>query len=368
MDIKINTEFEKLIPPLSNNERTLLEASILAEGCRDALITWNGWIVDGHNRYAICQEHDIDFDMVEKDFEDENEAKLWMLDNQAGRRNLTDGWLWQLVQTKREILLKMGGEKRERKPDEFVLSKLDKTKEPHNTRKAIANDLGWSTGKAARAQYVWDHAEPEVIEDVKSGEVSIHRAYSKAKKENSKEKAIESRKIPPPDGKYNIIYADPPWKYTSGDQHAKEEQDTVLGTHYPSMSITELCELPIKHMATDNAVLFLWVTSPLLAECFDIISAWGFKYKASIVWNKDAHNVGHYVSVRHEFLLICTRGSFLPDSGKLLPSVVTEKRTDHSVKPETFRSMIDQMYTEGRRIELFARKRVENWDAWGNEC
>lgn len=171
-----------------------------------------------------------------------------------------------------------------------------------------------------------------------------------------------------PDGKYRVIYADPPWKYTSGDQHSNEEQITVLGTHYPSMSIKELCSLKIADIAQDNAVLFMWVTSPLLEECFEVINTWGFKYKASIVWNKEAHNVGHYISVRHEFLLICTRGSCTPDIDKLLPSVVSEKRTGHSVKPEIFRQMIDTMYPSGKRIELFARvNNIKNWESWGNE-
>lgn len=170
-----------------------------------------------------------------------------------------------------------------------------------------------------------------------------------------------------PAGKYRVFYADPPWKYTSGDQHGTEEQDTVLGTHYPSMTISELCALPIKEMTADNAVMFMWVTSPLLDECFEVIKAWGFEYKTSIVWDKMAHNVGHYVSVRHEFLLICTRGSCKPDIDKLLPSVVSEKRTEHSAKPETFRTMIDTMYPNGNRIELFARHPADGWEVWGNE-
>lgn len=172
-----------------------------------------------------------------------------------------------------------------------------------------------------------------------------------------------------PTEKYRVLLSDPPWQYTSGDQHSREEQETVLETHYPSMSIDELCNLPIYKLAEDNSVLFLWVTSPLLEECFDVIRAWGFDYKTSIIWDKQAHNVGHYVSVRHELLLICTRGSCKPDIDYLLPSVVSEKRTEHSVKPEIFRKMIDEMYPYGKRIELFARQKVDNgiWEYWGNE-
>ena len=203
----------------------------------------------------------------------------------------------------------------------------------------------------------------EKFEAVKRGVISISKAQKEANIIRNSEKPTPKA----PDGKYRVIYADPPWKYTSGDQHGTEAQDTILSSHYNSMSIAELCELPIKDMAQDDSVLFMWVTSPLLEECFDVIRAWGFKYKASIVWNKDAHNVGHYVSVRHELLLICTRGSCLPDTNKLFASVVTEKRTAHSVKPETFRNIVDEMYPNGKRIELFARRNIEGWDSWGND-
>ena len=134
------------------------------------------------------------------------------------------------------------------------------------------------------------------------------------------------------------------------------------------MSIEELCALPVLDLAGSDSVLFMWVTSPLLEEAFRVIFAWGFEYRTSIVWNKNAHNYGHYVSVRHEHLLICVRGSCVPDTKELLPSVVTERRGKHSEKPEVFRTMIDTMYPHGPRIELFARKAVAKWERWGNEC
>ena len=134
------------------------------------------------------------------------------------------------------------------------------------------------------------------------------------------------------------------------------------------MSIAELCALDIKGIVEDDAVLFLWVTSPLLAECWPVIEAWGFRYKTSFVWDKVRHNFGHYNSVRHELLLICTRGSCTPDDKTLHDSVVTIERTEkHSEKPEEFRKMIDELYPLGKRIELFARKKVEGWDAYGDE-
>jgi N6-adenosine-specific RNA methylase IME4 len=175
------------------------------------------------------------------------------------------------------------------------------------------------------------------------------------------------RDNPLPSNKYRVFYADPPWKYTSGDQHSTEEQDTVLGTHYPSMTIAELCALDIKSISQNDAVLFLWVTSPLLEESFDVINAWGFQYKTSMVWDKVKHNVGHYVSNRHEFVLICTKGSCKPDNPKLYDSVVSKERTEHSRKPQEFRRIIDDLYPLGARIELFAREKVENWEYYGND-
>lgn len=169
-------------------------------------------------------------------------------------------------------------------------------------------------------------------------------------------------------GTYRVIYADPPWSY--GDKrHDFEGKYTGAEHHYPSMSIAEMCALPVRDIVQDDAVLFMWVTSPLLYEAAPIIDAWGFQYKACFVWDKVAHNVGYYNSVRHEFLLICTRGRCTPDVPKLHDSVIDIKRPEkHSEKPEFFRDLIDAMYPHGERIELFRRGEAPNgWNVWGNQ-
>ena len=172
----------------------------------------------------------------------------------------------------------------------------------------------------------------------------------------------EAKVAPPLEGKYRVIYADPPWKY--GDE--RDGSTTGATDHYPTMSIAELCDLPILDITEDSAVLFLWTTSPLLEDSFKVINAWGFKYKSSFVWDKVKHNMGHYNSVRHEFLLICTRGSCTPDVVKLFDSVQSIERTEHSKKPEEFRAIIDTLYTHGNKIELFARQPADGWEVWGN--
>lgn len=168
--------------------------------------------------------------------------------------------------------------------------------------------------------------------------------------------------------KYSVIYADPPWQYTSGDQHSAEEQETVLGDHYPSMPLRDILALPQAKLAATDCVLFLWCTSPTLPEGLEVVKAWGFNYKACMVWDKVAHNVGNYVSVRHELLLIATKGQ-PPKVPKLVDSVYVEERTEHSRKPQYFRDLIDELYPQGNRIEFFCRgKGKDGWHTWGNEA
>jgi N6-adenosine-specific RNA methylase IME4 len=181
---------------------------------------------------------------------------------------------------------------------------------------------------------------------------------------------LEQRRIVAADlpaGKFRILYADPPWAYN--DTGSGADGFGRADEHYPTMSIDELCALPIAALVEDDAVLFLWVTSPLLGECWPVIDAWGFTYKTSMVWDKQAHNYGHYVSVRHECLLICTRGSCTPDQPTPMPeSVITVRRSkNHSEKPEYFRNVIEQLYPIGRRLELFGRRDVEGWTVYGNQ-
>ena len=208
---------------------------------------------------------------------------------------------------------------------------------------------------------------PDLADQVEAGKKTLSQVTREIRQEELRE-----RTPAPPTGKYRVIYADPPWKYNDAMAISKNGLGESYGpaeAHYPAMTISELCALPINDLAEENAVLFLWTTSPLLEDTFKIINAWGFKYKSSFVWDKVKHNMGHYNSVRHEFLLVCTRGSCTPDVKKLFDSVQSIEREEHSRKPEEFRQIIDTIYTEGQRIELFRRGDAPSgWKAWGNEA
>ena len=220
-------------------------------------------------------------------------------------------------------------------------------------------DLGISKKVASVAQQL--AALPaETREAIAQRETTI----AKVRRETRAEEVRKSVSLP--DARYRVLYADPPWKYND-----KADEGAIQAgghsRHYPPLSMSELCALPIPAICERDAVLFLWVTSPLLFESAAVVSAWDFTYKASFVWDKVKHNMGHYNSVRHEFLLICTRGSCTPDVVTLFDSVQSIERTEHSVKPEEFRNIIDTLYPHGKRLELFARRDVDGWDVFGNE-
>jgi N6-adenosine-specific RNA methylase IME4 len=360
MQIVVDPEFKALIPSLAPEEYAQLEANVRADGCRDPLVLWAGHnvLVDGHHRFAICTRHSLPFETTEIEFATREAVSDWIDANQLGRRNLTPDQR-SIIRGRRYNRTKQDGFKGNQHTVGSGQNVHQQTTaetlaaQHHVTERTIRRD-----GK--RAEFVERLAitNPEAAKAVVDGMKKINEVKRVVRLEEVKEAA----KLP--DAKYRIVYADPPWKY--GDQLTEDYGPARF--HYPSMSIGELCSLPVVELCEKDAVLFLWVTSPLLFECQPIIQAWGFAYKASFVWDKIKHNMGHYNSVRHEFLLICTRGSCQPDVLELVDSVQSIERTQHSAKPEEFRVIIDRLYPHGRRIELFARQEADGWERWGNQA
>lgn len=171
------------------------------------------------------------------------------------------------------------------------------------------------------------------------------------------------------DNKYNIIYADPPWRYEDREVPGGAEQ------HYQTMTIDEIQKLPVQNISADNCILFMWVTFPLLQEGLDTIKAWGFEYKTIgfnwVKWNKKSQSwflgIGNYTRINSEICLIATKGERLPRKDMGICSVVDWPVMDHSKKPDVVRKLIVQLMGDLPRIELFARKEYKGWDCFGNE-
>lgn len=175
------------------------------------------------------------------------------------------------------------------------------------------------------------------------------------------------------DKKYNIIYADPPWKY-----NARNNLNTRFGKgaggHYNLMSYEELEKLPIGNISADNCALFLWTTFPYLDKQIRMFEKWGFTYKTlGFSWIKTNTNnanpffgIGYYTKSNCEVCLLGVKGKMKPISNKV-SSCIISPRQEHSKKPAEVRERIVQLFGDLPRIELFARQHADGWDCWGNE-
>lgn len=164
-------------------------------------------------------------------------------------------------------------------------------------------------------------------------------------------------------GRFPIIVADPPWRY----EHIARSCDAIEN-HYPTMDLAEICRLPVRDLATDAAVVFLWTTSPKLIESGRVLEAWGFEYRTCLAWVKDRTGLGYWARQRHELILVGVRGDFPPPAEGLRPdSVIEAPRGRHSEKPEVFRDLVDRMFPDLPKLELFCRNPRSGWTSWGNE-
>ena len=170
--------------------------------------------------------------------------------------------------------------------------------------------------------------------------------------------------------KYNIIYADPPWQYRSKECLAKKSiLNGKLNYHYDTMSLEDIKNLPIKQIEEKDCLLFLWVVSPMLDDCIEVLKSWGFKYSTiGFVWYKEKTNPGSYTMSECEICLIGKKGRIpTPRGSRNIRQFLSQKKDIHSKKPDEIRNRINKMFPEQSKIELFARQHAEGWDCWGNE-
>lgn len=183
--------------------------------------------------------------------------------------------------------------------------------------------------------------------------------------------------------KYNIIYADPPWTFQTYSEKGKEKKSAEV--HYDCMTIEDIYRLPVNDIADDNSILFLWVTNPMLKQGLETIDSWGFTYKTvAFSWykkNKIADSffwgLGYWTRANVELCLLATKGKptriskgvhqVINDEDCLDTEQIVSAIQKHSQKPAIVREKIVQLCGDVPRVELFARDRIEGWDAWGNE-
>lgn len=353
-------------PLLDDESMRRLGEDIRDNGLQCPITLFEGKIIDGRNRALACKKYRIDPDFEE--VEDVDPA-AFVVSMNLRRRHLDESQRAMIAARMSALLASRNLPADSAPPVEHASDMLNVSDFSTKAARAViakgnpvltkaVDDGVLPVSQAAKLAKLDAKTQNTVVHKVRSG-LSPAEAQRELKAEQIKANGTPQQAK----GKHRVLYADPPWSYGN----SMPPGTGVPTDHYPCMSLDEICELPVKDMAEDDSVLFLWTTSPHLEESFRVIEAWGFKYKTSFVWDKVKHNMGHYNSVRHEFVLVCVRGSCQPDVRKLFDSVVTEERTEHSKKPEVFYEIIDTIYPHGARIELFARSKRKGWKSWGLE-
>jgi len=169
------------------------------------------------------------------------------------------------------------------------------------------------------------------------------------------------------DEMYDVIYADPPWPYANA--RTGGSLTSGAGQQYTVMGISDIMRVPVAPACRDTALCFMWATCPLLPEALATLEAWGFRYKAEIIWHKTGRlGMGFWSRVQAEHLLIGVKGH-VPPPRLQIRNVVEAPTEGHSVKPEVFRGIVEAMADKSlpgwRGLELFARRRAPRWDAAG---
>lgn len=378
--IKIDEEFRSLIPPLTAEEYKGLEESIVKDGCRDALVLWNDTLVDGHNRYQICMKHGIPYQTVQMDFDSKADAAMWMVKNQMARRNLQKFQHVEMLSGVDAIMREEAATRMSPGSNQWSGTNLSPTtNEEAKTAYKMAQLAGVGETTYKKARKVLESDREDLKEQARTGKISIDSAYQQVRraekiaevKQRIEEHAQEQTGVismEAPQRKYNIIYADPPWKYWEAGNKNQE-------LHYTTMKSEDICKIPVGNLADDNCVLFMWATYPILEKAFNVIRAWGFTYStAAFVWVKKNRNadtpfigLGSWTRANSEICLLATKGSILRLDASI-SQVVESPIEEHSKKPDIVRDLIERLVGKLPRVELFCRHPAEGWDVWGNEA
>lgn len=380
-NLTIDPEFETVFRPHSDEEKQAFRINIEKDGYRDPLTCWfdgkEYLLLDGHHRLRHWKMYDEDDPdrrpaVIVLNLSDRAAAIEWIKRNQRGRRNVPVlDKLAAAMEQKPEIEAKA---RENQLAGKDLHSNLNEG-EPVNTMEVLASLAGVSVGTLHNYLTVVESDEEDIKAELLAGNKSISGAAKEVKKRKKEQKSEFSPKpeyAPRTDGcsvsdlsqlqgrKFGVIYADPPWKYDNQATRASTDN------HYPTLTIEDICKLPIGELAAENAQLHLWTTNAFLEAALTLlIPAWGFEFKSAFIWCKPQIGIGNYWRNAHEYLLTATRGS-ATFADKTLKSWEVYPRGEHSAKPPQVREMIEVAST-GPYLELFAREARPGWTAWGNE-
>ena len=364
-----------VLPLLEGAEFDRLVSDIAEHGLLNPITRYQNKILDGRNRARACRAASVEPRYVEFDGGD---PAAFVLSQNLARRHL--GPSERAMVAARMANLKWGqrADRVEGSIDLSTAAKLVNVSEPSVKRAKVVLEHGTSelvqavergrvaVHEAAKAAQQSPEAQADFLEAAAAGKSYMVWSVGHNRKQLVDALAQTTKALPVGEKRWPIIYADPPWRYEDPEIASPNR---AIENHYPTMTLEEICALPVAELASDDALLFIWTTAPKLAECIKVIEAWGFEYRTNAIWDKEIIGTGYYFRNQHELLLVGKRGNIPhPAAGTQPSSVYRERRSEHSVKPTFFHDMIEKLYPDLPKIELFARHARPGWDRWGNEA
>jgi N6-adenosine-specific RNA methylase IME4 len=366
----------ELFPLLEGEEFDALVESIRANGFDPArpVLLFEKKILDGRNRYRAAKKAGVKpiirtwrgdnpwsfvwrENAVRRHLEPSQKAAI-AIEFVRGSESWADAHEKDRSQSKSE-----GAKKREEAKRTGVPRGTRVVRHPERHEKVkLARLAGVSPRTAARALAVRERA-PKQFERVKRGEISAQKALGEIKTQEKRSLAEQIRRNPvvTPDGRYQVIAIDPPWKYD-----ARTEDHTHRGkTDYPEMTVEEICKLPVSGFAQKDCILWLWTTNAFMRAAFECLDAWGFEEKTILTWDKELIGVGNWLRNVTEHCILAVRGKPVVSLTNQ-PTIIREKRREHSRKPEAFYKLVEKL-CPGSKLEMFAREERKGWIVWGAE-
>ena len=341
MMLTIDNEFKNLIPPLTPDERKGLEESILAEGCRDALIAWHGVLVDGHNRYEICEKYGLPYAITETDFANREAVIEWIIKNQFSRRNLPLYERARLALRLKPVIAERAKENQGTRND--ILTNLSKSFNPTNTRQEVASSSGVSEGTLAKVEKIEANASEETKEALRRGEMSINQAYTEVKKQEKaeqraakiatiKEAAVtdgslvhgdcleELGKLA--DGSIDCVVTDPPYGISYVSNFRTVESEVVKSVANDTiedavMLLNNACAILERKMKADSH-LYCFTSWKVYPHFVNIIGK-HFKVKNCLIWEKNNWSMGDLdgnYAEQYEMVIFATKGNRKLNGGR----------------------------------------------------
>jgi N6-adenosine-specific RNA methylase IME4/ParB-like chromosome segregation protein Spo0J len=345
-----------LIPLLPEAERLALVKDIELRGVLEPLhLSATGFVLDGHERLRAAEA--LGLKRLPIRVVTPADERAYMLLAALRRKHLNPA---QRAALALELPLIEQERERARQRQRANLRQTEVASLPprgERTREQVAQ-LASVSPRTVQAVETVRQLDRDLFEQVKQGLLPAERAARRLRQARLAEGLGEAP--PLPTGLFDLIYADPPWQLGNPDS------DTAPENHYPTMGLEEIAalELPV----AENAILFLWAVNCVLEQAFEVMRTWGFSPKTNLAWVKPSIGLGSWARNRHELLLVGVRGAFAPPPSARRPdSVIEAKRRRHSQKPDCVYELIEAMYPDAKRLELFARGTRQGWSAWGNE-